>query len=93
MKIRASAAGREDALFHGLFPFAKEELGKESGDSLFAAGAAGLCRIAYAEWLIDRPTDARCGKNALSGGIFGENAELPKPVSWLGGEKAEWGEG
>jgi hypothetical protein len=81
MKIKATAAARDDTLFHGLFPFGKGESGEKSGDSLFATGAAGLCWITYAEWLIDRSTDDRSVKNALSGEIFGGKAEPPTPVS------------
>ena len=93
MKIKGSAAARDDTLFHGLFPFGRGESGEESGESLFAAGAAGLCWIAYAEWLVDQSTDDRSVRNALSGEIFGENTEPPNPVSSLGGDNGEWGEG
>ena len=93
IQIHANEWDSSDSLSRGLFPFAGRVLGEESGGSILAAGAAGICWTAYGEWRVDQSPGDGNVKNALSEGIAGRNAEPPNPVSRLGGEKGEWGEG
>ncbi|MDA2911071.1 hypothetical protein MYX04_09100 [Nitrospiraceae bacterium AH_259_D15_M11_P09] len=57
---KEGGAGRSVA--RSLSPSGQREWVEESGEAIFAAGAAGIFWAAHAEWMVDRSQDDRGGQ-------------------------------